>query len=145
MSVGRICTRQVDLAETDESVQVAARRMNSRNVGTLMVVDKESRPVGIITDRDLALRVLAEGLDAIQTLVRDVMSIAPECVREDLAIEMALCQMRAGPYRRLPVVDDQGKLVGLISLDDILDLLSEEFAEIGRIMRKESPASLAGF
>lgn len=145
MSVGRICTRQVDLAETDESVQVAARRMNSRNVGTLMVVDKESRPVGIITDRDLALRVLAEGLDATQTLVRDVMSIAPECVREDLAIEMALCQMRAGPYRRLPVVDDQGKLVGLISLDDILDLLSEEFAEIGRIMRKESPASLAGF
>ena len=51
--------------------------------------------------------------------------------------------MRAGAFRRLPVVDNDGKLVGLVSLDDILDLLSEEFNEIGRLLRNESPASLA--
>lgn len=143
MSVGRICVREVDLAEPDESVQVAARRMNTRNVGTLMVLDKDAHPVGILTDRDLAIRVVGDGLDAAETLVRDVMSKAPDYVDEDLGIEMALANMRAGPYRRLPVVDKQRKLVGLISLDDILDLLAEEFAEIGRLIRKESPESLA--
>ena len=145
MSVGEICTREVDLAEADQTAQVAARRMNSRNVGTLVVIDKESRPVGILSDRDLAVRVVAEGLDPTQALVGDLMSRAPDCVREDLGIEMALCQMRAGPCRRLPVVDADGKLVGLISLDDILDLIAEEFAEIGRLVRKESPSSLARF
>ena len=87
--------------------------------------------------------VFGDGLDAAETLVRDVMSKAPDYVDEDLGIEMALANMRAGPYRRLPVVDKQRKLVGIISLDDILDLLAEEFAEIGRLVRKESPESLA--
>ena len=63
MSVGRICVREVDLAESAESVQVAARRMNSRKVGTLMVQNKADEPIGIITDRDLAIRVVGEGLD----------------------------------------------------------------------------------
>ena len=143
MSVGRICIRAIDLAEPDESVQNAALRMNSHNVGTLMVLDSGSRPVGILTDRDLAIRVVGHGLNAAETLVRDVMSKAPDCVDEDLPIETALSRMRAGPYRRLPVVDRDGKLVGLVSLDDILDLLSEEFNEIGRLVRNESPASLA--
>ncbi len=143
MSVGRICVREVDLVDPDESVQIAAGRMHSRNVGTLMVLDKESRPVGILTDRDLAVRVVGKGLDAGKTTVRDVMSLAPTSVRESTSIESAISQMRAGPFRRLPVVDTDGKLVGLISLDDVLDLLSEEFAEIGQLLRRESPAALA--
>ena len=73
MSVGRICNREVDLAEPDESVQIAARRMNSRNVGTLMVLDKDSRPIGILTDRDLAIRVVAKGLE---TLSKEMMDFA---------------------------------------------------------------------
>jgi CBS domain-containing protein len=143
MSIGRICVREVDLVEPDETVQTAAARMNSRNVGTLMVLDKESRPIGILTDRDLAVRVVGKGLNPVDTPVRDVMSKAPDYVREDTPIETALTRMRAGTYRRLPVVDEDGKLVGLVSLDDILDLISEEFAEIGRLVRHESPASLA--
>lgn len=144
MSVGQICVRDVDLADPNEAVQIAARRMNSRNVGTLMVLDIESRPIGILTDRDLAIRVVGKGLDPIETTVRDVMSKAPDCVRETTPIETALSHMRATPCRRLPVVDDDGKLVGLVSLDDILDLLSEEFSEIGQLVRHESPTSLAG-
>jgi CBS domain-containing protein len=108
-----------------------------------MVLDEGSRPVGILTDRDLAIRVVGKGLDSLSTTIRDVMSQAPNAVREDTPIETALTQMRAGPFRRLPVIDDDGKLVGLITLDDILDLLSEEFREIGRLVRHESPAILA--
>ena len=143
MSVGRICVRDVDLADLDESVQIAARRMNARNVGTLMVLDKGSRPVGIITDRDLAIRVVGKGMDPVETAVRDVMSRAPECVREDAPIETAIGRMRAGPYRRLPVVDTDGKLVGLVSLDDILGLLSDELNAIGDLIRNESPSALS--
>ena len=143
MSVGRICIREVDLADANESVQVAARRMNSRSVGTLVVLDDQSKPVGIVTDRDLAIQVVGKGLDSIETRVRDVMSETPACVSEDTPIETALAHMRAGPYRRLPVVDIAGKLVGLVSLDDILDLLSEEFNAIGQLIRNEAPSSLA--
>jgi CBS domain-containing protein len=144
MSIGQICVREVDLAEPDETVNIAAQRMHSRNVGTLVVLDKESRPVGILTDRDLAIRVVGQGLDPMRTFVRAVMTRAPDSVHEDTSIESAISHMRAGPYRRLPVVDRDGKLVGLVSLDDILDLLSEEIAEIGQLVRQESPRVLAG-
>ena len=63
MSVGRICVREVDTAEENESVQVAARRMHARNVGTLLILDDAKQPIGILTDRDLTTRVLAEGRD----------------------------------------------------------------------------------
>ena len=143
MSVGRICTRTVDLADRDESVQVAASRMNTRNVGTLLVLDEHKCPVGIVTDRDIAVRVVGKGLDPNATLVESVMSPTPDTVTESTPIETAIGVMRAGSHRRLPVVDDEGSLVGLISLDDILDLLSEEFLEIGKLIRTESPNVLA--
>ena len=138
MTVGRICSREVDLIDADESVQVAADRMNSRNVGTLIVLDEESHPIGMITDRDLALRIVGKARDSIQTLVSEVMTRFPDKINEETTIELALSKMRAGGFRRLPVVDNEGKL------DDILELLSTEFTEIGRLIKKESPTSLAG-
>lgn len=143
MSVGRICVREVDIAEPDESVQVAARRMHSRKVGTLVVVNEAREPIGLVTDRDLAVRVLAEAADPIGTTIRQVMTRCVYTVRENTAIEEALRIMRAGQCRRLPVVDAAGQLAGLISLDDILDLLTEEFKTIGELLREESPHSLA--
>ncbi|MCA9014153.1 MAG: CBS domain-containing protein [Planctomycetaceae bacterium] len=143
MTAGRICTRETDLVDADESVQVAAERMHARNVGTLIVLDQESHPIGMITDRDLALRIVAKGRDPIQTLVGEIMTRFPYNVNEETPIEMALSKMRAGGFRRLPVVDADGKLVGVLSLDDILELLCSEFTEIGNLIRKESPSSLA--
>ena len=71
------------------------------------------------------------------------MTGTPETVSEDTAIEAALAMMRRGPHRRVLVVNDQRQLVGLLSLDDILELLSEEFAEIGKLVKGESPNALA--
>ena len=143
MSVGRICVRTVDLADLDETAQVAGSRMNTRNVGTLVVIDDQQSPVGIITDRDLAIRVVGKGLDPNTTKLQDVMSELPESVTENTSIESAIATMRRGPFRRLPVVDDQNRLIGLLSLDDVLELLSEEFEEIGKLVRRESPNALA--
>ena len=143
MSVGRICTRTVDTADLDESAQVVAGRMNARNVGSLVILDEQKCPVGIITDRDLAIRVLAKGLDPASTTVETIMTGCPDRVTESTPIETAIAIMRSGPHRRLPVVDDNDQLVGILSLDDVLDLLCEEFQEIGKLVRKESPNALA--
>ncbi|KAA0141406.1 CBS domain-containing protein [Gimesia chilikensis] len=143
MTAGRICTREVDLVDQNESVQVAAERMNSRNVGTLIVLDEESHPIGMLTDRDLALRVVGKGRDAIETTIADIMTRFPCSISEETSIEAALTKMRSGGFRRLPVVDQEGKLIGVLTLDDILELLCEEFTEIGKLIQKESPASLA--
>jgi CBS domain-containing protein len=116
--------------------------MHDRKVGTLVVIDQGSRPVGIVTDRDLTVRVLADGKDGVRTTLRQVMTPAPVTVREGTAIEDALRLMRTGQFRRVPVVDVEDRLVGLLSLDDILDLLAEEFREIGRLVHDEGPRSL---
>lgn len=143
MSVGDICVREVDLADCEESAQVVAQRMLARKVGTLVVIDDVRKPVGIITDRDLAVRVVAKGLDSHQTTVADVMTACPDTVHEDTSVDTAITLMRAGPFRRLPVVDGPGHLVGLLTLDDVLELLSEELSDIGRLVEEESPASLS--
>ena len=66
MTVSKICCRSVDSASGEDSALIAAKRMQSRNVGTLVVLDKKQRPIGLVTDRDLTLRVLAEGLEGQQ-------------------------------------------------------------------------------
>ena len=143
MSVGRICTREVDLAHVDESVWQAAERMHQRVVGTLVVTDDDKKPIGIITDRDLVERVLAQALDATATTVGQVMTEAPETVFEQDAIEQAITVMRRARCRRLPVVDDNGQLVGLLSLDDVLQLLAEELTTVGQLLERQTPQAAA--
>lgn len=139
MSVGKICTREVDLAHADESVWRAAERMHQRAVGTLVVIDDDKNPIGIVTDRDLVERVLAKGLDANVTSIGQVMTQAPAIVSEQLPIEEAIAIMRRERCRRLPVVGDVGQLIGLISLDDVLQLLAEELATVGQLLERQTP------
>jgi CBS domain-containing protein len=134
MSVGKICTRTVYTADREESTLAAAHRMKGKNVGTLVVLDEDKKPVGILTDRDLVERVLALGLQPDATRVGDVMSGHPRCVDEGAPIEDALVTMRGLGVRRMPVVDPGGRLAGMVSVDDVLQLLTEELGQIGRIV-----------
>lgn len=143
MTVGRICRREVDLVEPDELVRVAAQRMASRNVGSLLVVDGRRRVLGLVTDRDLALRVVAQGRDPHLTRVGDVMTPHPDSVSEETSIEDALSVMRARGVRRLPVIGPGGSLAGVVSVDDILVLLAQEFGELSRLIEHSSPQVLA--
>jgi CBS domain-containing protein len=142
MSVGRICVREVDTANPDESVAVIAQRIHQRAVGTLVVVNDGSQVVGIVTDRDLVSRVLAKGRNPLETMVREVMTMAPKVVFEDTPIESALLTMRTGRFRRLPVVGRGNSLLGLLTLDDVLMLLAEEFTQIGRLLKRETPQAV---
>jgi CBS domain-containing protein len=123
----------------DETVWQAAERMHQRAVGTLVVIDGDKKPVGIVTDRDLVERVLAKLLDPGATNVGQVMTRAPETVSEQDAIEHAITVMRRERCRRLPVVDDNGQLVGLLSLDDVLQLLAEELTSVGQLLDRQTP------
>ncbi len=138
MSVGRICVREVNVASPEETVREIARRMAEQGVGTLVVLDDAKRPCGLLTDRDLVLRVLATGEDPATTRVADVMTRDPKTIAEGSPIESALGLMRAGSFRRLPVIDRGGRLVGIVSLDDVLALLAEEFAQIGGVLQQQS-------
>lgn len=141
MSVGRVCIREVDVADTAESVWQAAERMRIRDVGCLVVIGAQNKPVGILTDRDLVKRILAPGRDPMTTLVGDVMTKRPHVIDEQSSIESAISLMRSGRFRRLPVVDRKGQLIGLLCLDDVLSLLCEEFAQIGQLLNRTAPAA----
>ena len=143
MSVGRICQRDVDVVRQDESVQAAAERMRQRTVGCLVVVEKGQTPIGMLTDRDLVLRVVAESRNSATTTVGEVMTKCPAVVHDETPIEMALGLMRRRGFRRLPVVDVNGTLAGLVTLDDILMLLAEEFVQIGDVLGGETPQAAA--
>jgi CBS domain-containing protein len=143
MSVGKLCVRKVDTAEPSESVAVIAERMRQRSVGTLVVVNHLGQVVGIITDRDLVVRVLAKGLNPTTTFLHEVMTVAPKTIGEKTPLETALLIMRTGRFRRVPVVDSHYGLVGIVTLDDVLILLAEEFTQIGRLLKRETPRAIA--
>jgi len=141
MSVGRICSRTTHLADPEESAQAAAGRMKDQNVGTLLVVDGARKPVGIVTDRDIALRVVAAGLDPHKATVGHIMTSHPRCVQERVAIEDAVATMRGLGVRRLPVVDAEEHLAGILSIDDVLGLVTEELSNLGRIVDLSHPGA----
>jgi len=139
MSIGRVCQREVDLADIDETIVSAARRMEKRQVGTLVVLDREKRPIGILTDRDIAMRVVAADRSPGGTRVGDVMTSDPRTVSEETPIEDALTTMRTVGIRRLLVVGAEERLAGIVSLDDILFLITEEFRSVHDILQKSAP------
>ena len=140
MPIGDVCIRDVVVTRSGTTVLEAARLMAQNHVGNLVVVeDVNGRrvPVGIITDRDIVRNVVAEGLDAgVFTLgdlgVRELVTVA-----EDQGIYECMQQMRINGIRRLPVVDRKGGLVGIISLDDLIQLLAEEMTELAKVIVRE--------
>lgn len=136
MSIGSICTRAVHTATRSERARDAARRMAQYGVGSLVVVDLEGTPIGMVTDRDIALKCVGEGLGG-EARLDDIMSRPVNSIHEDTELDSALRRMAGAEIRRLVVVDDEEKLVGLLTLDDILDLISEEAGEIGRLLHAQ--------
>jgi CBS domain-containing protein len=135
MSTGKICVRVVQVADPAESARAAARRMVAEDVGTLVVLDEARRPVGIVTDRDLAFHCVAESRDPDDTRLSDIMAAPLVKVREETPIEDTLAVMARDGVRRVVVVDPDERLVGIVALDDILELLAEESATIGKLLR----------
>jgi CBS domain-containing protein len=133
----------VDTARADETVQAIADRMRQRNVGTMVVIDREDRVVGIVTDRDLVVRVLADRRDPAEVTVEDVMTANPTTVTGHGARDISLLLMKDGGFRRLPVVDDRRHLVGVLSLDDVIRTLAADMAHVVGVLDVQAPEKLA--
>lgn len=140
MLVGKICNREVVIVEPDTSIAEAARLMREHHVGGLVVVREKSGnrvPVGIVTDRDLVIEVMAEGVDMGEISVGDIMSDQLVTAREGDDLLETLKMMRARGIRRLPVIDDDGALAGILTVDDLIDLFAEQIADLARLIAFE--------
>jgi CBS domain-containing protein len=127
----------------EESVREAAKRMDAQGVGCLVVVDADGRPVGMLTDRDIVMRVMRQRRDPDRTQVGEVMHTEVARVSEDDTVDRAVHLMRREAVRRVPVVDDDGRLTGIFSADDALQLLASELTNLAGAVRAQFPADLA--
>ncbi len=140
MPVGEICNREVVIAEKSLPVTEAAQLMRTHHVGDLVVIEKNggrTQPVGIVTDRDIVVEVVAAGVNPESLKVGDIMGPEVATVRESEGLFEALRYMRDKGVRRMPVVDPDGGLVGILTLDDLLSLLAEEMMELARLVSHE--------
>jgi CBS domain-containing protein len=142
MNVSDICRRHVITIRAHEELQAAAKLMRERHIGYLVVVEEQppetpARPVGVLTDRDIVITVLAKGEDPRQLRVGDVMTREPLVIPEEKSLAFALGEMRKIGVRRVPVADSAGRLVGVLSLDDVLDAVARQLlGVVGSIHRE---------
>ena len=135
MTAGELCSRTVVFAERDMGLVEAARLMRDHHVGALVVVDQANGkrvPVGVLTDRDIAVAVVAKEVDARTLRVGEVMSGEPITVREQDSVLDALRLMRERGVRRVPVTDAQGALVGILAADDVLEVVADQLGDLAR-------------
>lgn len=131
LTTGEICSRSVTIAFGETPLDGAARLMRDNHVGCLVVVDEVAGKrivVGVLTDRDIVTAVVAPGLDAAALRVEDVMTTDLVTAREDDSLIDLVRTMRRKGVRRIPVVGGQGELIGVVTLDDVLDVLSQELS-----------------
>src|SRR5512139_3290946 len=142
MNVAKLCSHDIATIGPNEELVTAAELMRDRHVGYLVVTelqfeDGSHKPVGVITDRDVVVSVVARQTGPGQLRVGEGMTRDPVVVAESDPLERALQEMRRMGVRRLPVVGQRGQLVGVLSLDDILDALAAQLSNLAGSIRNE--------
>jgi len=141
MTVGDICTRNVAVAPKTAMIVDAAKRMRTSHVGDLVVVENRNGrqvPIGIVTDRDIVISVVAsDPAHIVYLLVGDVMSDDLVTAYEHEPLEVALKRMKESGVRRLPVVDAEGALIGILTLDDVLEYLTVQQSDLVALVAHE--------
>ncbi|MFU8797631.1 MAG: CBS domain-containing protein [Gammaproteobacteria bacterium] len=140
MSIENICNHDVVMLPPGASIQEAAQLMKEKNVGCVVVVKdvlSDKSPIGIITDRDIAIKLTADDVDAEQVTVYDVMSREIVLIFKNDSVKKAIIAMQAKGVRRAPVIDENHKVCGIISLDDLFVLLIEELDFLKDLIQKQ--------
>ena len=138
MTAGEYCNRDVVVVEKGESVRSAINLMRQHHVGDVIVVDTQTKkPIGVLTDRDIVIEILAEDVDLDAVSIGDVMSFDLVSTTEDTKLLDAIKLMRIKGVRRLPVINQSGGLEGILSVDDILELVGEQLSDLVALISKE--------
>lgn len=139
MPIGEICNREVVFSYPNHTVREAALLMREYHVGDLVVVEENGKrkPVGIVTDRDIAISIVALGLDPDVITVGDIMGPELVTVRENQGVFETIQQMRLKGVRRLPIVGEEGALVGIVAVDDLVALFADELSELSKVIVRE--------
>jgi CBS domain-containing protein len=141
MKIGELCQREVMTVAPSDEVIAAARIMREKHIGYLIVTEtfesRDVKPVGVLTDRDIVVGVVARGIDPGTLRVGDIMTAQPVVVSEEADVSAALKQMRRIGVRRLPVVGHRGEIVGVLSLDDVLDAVTSDLQSVAGSIRNE--------
>ncbi len=137
MPISNLCNRAVIVTDPGTSIAEAARLMREHHIGDLVVVDDNNRPVAVVTDRDIVVYVVAQGLDPDTVTVEDVSSRTVETIREDADFLDTLTHMRRCAVRRMPIVDKHGVLQGILTLDDALELVGEAVNNLVVLVSRE--------
>ena len=140
MTAGEYCNREVVITGQDVSVTEAAMLMKQHHVGDLVVVEKQGEktlPIGIITDRDIVIEVIAKKADPDSLMIKDIMSTGLITVEEKEALLDTLALMQNQGVRRIMVVDAQGSLQGLLSADDAIELIAEAMNNLTKLVKRE--------
>ncbi|MDQ2054591.1 CBS domain-containing protein [Halobellus sp. H-GB7] len=138
MPVVDVARTGVMTAQRDQSAGNLATVMKEENVGSV-IIEEDGRPVGIVTDRDLVVEVLEPRADPTTVTAADVMTETPVTVDTDAGVFEAIRQMHEHSVRRMPVTETDGNLAGIVTLDDLLILLSDELDNLAGVIETESP------
>jgi CBS domain-containing protein len=140
MTAGEYCNREVIITDKNTAVSEAAVLMRQHHVGDLVIVEKQdgkTLPVGIITDRDLVIEVIAQNIDAQSLSVKDIMSTELVTVNEKETLLNVLEIMQKKSVRRIVVIDDTGTLQGLLTADDAIELITEAMNNLTKLVKHE--------
>lgn len=141
MPIKSICEREVVTVPEGLSVYETAKIMKALNLGNVIVVgDQKERnnPIGIITDRDIVIKIVADDGDPMEICAGDIMSLNLLVLKDHQGIQESLDMMSAKSVRRAPIVDDKNNLVGIAMVDDLLVLIAEEVESLAKLIRKQT-------
>lgn len=143
MTFRSYCQGDVVTAKADESVRDAAKRMDSAGVGALAVVDDRNRPIGMVTDRDVIQQVVRRRLDPDTIRLSEIMNPDVVSVWDEAPLPRVFHRMRQESVRRVLAVDSDGKVVGILTYDDALPLISSQLAMAADVVRGQQPRERA--
>jgi predicted transcriptional regulator len=140
MAISEFCCTEVAVVEKNSSIHEAARKMRELHLGDVVVVETTgdvSRPIGILTDRDIVVGLVALGISTDSVRVDDVMTPTLVTINHRESVHETIHLMETYGVRRLPVVDDDGCLTGIISSGDLLKLIGNELAALSRLPARQ--------
>jgi len=139
MTIKKICKNKVITASFDTPVYEVANLMKKHNIGNVVIIDNDNKntPIGIVTDRDIVVKAIADEVNLKDILAKDIMSDDLLMLKEHYGILESLDMMCAKSVRRAPVINDSGTLTGVISTDDLILLIANEIESYAKIVRKQ--------